>query len=286
MSDTCDSERINRDIEPLWLEWIRLNLLRLCEPLDMVKMMLESGHWSYQDAARAIDSQLAHLNMNLNWRLKQPHIHKQNTISVDDRDIKTIARLLNPEIVLLENVLSSKECDLLIEMAFNKGLSRSSVLMGFNDSPVVHDARTSTSIFFHRSENPFIHSIERRLSHLTNWPISHGEGLQIACYAQDQQYTPHYDWFNPDAPFAEKILLRGGQRLSTTVIYLERPNYGGSTTFSINGSQFIPTKGGAIFFKNVTSIGTLDQNSLHSGDSVQKGLKIIATYWQRESEFL
>ncbi len=286
MQDIYEIEKINRNTEPLWLEWIRLNLMRLCEPLEMVKMMLESGQWRYEDAAEIVDSQLVHLNRHVNWRLKQPHINAQNRISIDDRDISVTARLSSPEVVLLENVLSDEECDLLIELALNKGLSRSLVLGNLDGNSIEHDGRTSTSIFFQRSENPFVCSIERRLSYLTNWPITKGEGLQVVCYAEGQQYAPHFDWFNPDAPSAKKTLARGGQRLSTTVIYLKCPNLGGSTAFSAKGVELTPTKGGAIFFKNVTRIGTLDQESRHSGDPVREGLKIVATYWQRESEFI
>jgi prolyl 4-hydroxylase len=286
MPNICEIENMNRNIEPLWLEWIRLNLMRLCEPLEMVKMMLESGQWSYQDAAEIVDSQLVDLNMDINWRLKQPYINSQNKISIDDRDISVSVRISSPEVALLENVLSDEECDLLIEMALNKGLSRSLVLGGLDGNSIEHDGRTSTSIFFQRSENPLISSIERRLSHLTNWPTSKGEGLQVVCYAKGQQYAPHFDWFNPDSPSATKTLARGGQRLSTTVIYLKCPNLGGSTAFSSKGIEFIPTKGGAIFFKNVSRAGTLDQDSRHSGDPVREGLKIVATYWQRECEFI
>jgi prolyl 4-hydroxylase len=286
MPDIYEIEKINRNTEPMWLEWIRLNLMRLCEPLEMVKMMLESGQWRYEDAAEIVDSQLVHLNMDVNWRLKQPHINAQNRISIDDRDISVTARLSSPEVALLENVLSDEECDLLIELALNKGLSRSLVLGNLDGTSIEHDGRTSTSIFFQRSENPFVCSIERRLSYLTNWPISKGEGLQVVCYAEGQQYAPHFDWFSPDAPSVKKILARGGQRLSTTVIYLKCPNLGGSTAFSAKGVELTPAKGGAIFFKNITRIGTLDQESRHSGDPVREGLKIVATYWQRESEFI
>jgi len=284
MPDIYEIENINRNIEPLWLEWVNLNLMSSCDPLEMMKMMLESGQWSYDDAAQILDSQLAQLNLDVNWRLKQPHINAQNRIFIDDRDISVSARLSSPEAVLFENVLSDEECDLLIEMALNKGLSRSLVLGNIDGNSIEHDGRTSTSIFFQRSENPLICSIERRLSYLTNWPTSKGEGLQIVCYVEGQQYAPHFDWFNPDAPSAKKTLARGGQRLSTTVIYLKRPNLGGATAFK--GIELTPKKGGAIFFKNVTRAGTLDQDSRHSGDPVREGLKIVATYWQREREFI
>ena len=245
--------------------------------------MLESDQWSYEDAAKVIDSQLAHLNMPINWRLKQPHINMQNMICIDDRNIVVTSRVLDPEVVLIENVLSNEECDLLIDMAFKKGLSRSYVLAGPGGSSIPADARTSTGIFFARSENSFIHSVEERLSRLTNWPLINGEGLQVICYQDGQQYTPHFDWLNPDNPAFDKHLQYGGQRVSTTIIYLKRPDLGGATIFPKKNLELIPAKGGAVFFKNVTPTGVPDRNTLHGGEGVKEGVKIVAVYWQRES---
>ena len=273
-------------IDPLWLEWVRSNLMRSCNPLEMVELMHESGQWSYADAAKVIDTQLADLNMPIQWRLKQPHISMQNVIRIDDRDISVTARTLDPEVVLIENVLSNEECDQLIDMAFKKGLSRSYVIAGPGGSSIPHNARTSTSIFFKISENSFIRSIEERLSRLTNWPHMNGEGLQVICYQDRQQYTPHFDWFTPDNPAMQKYLQYGGQRVSTTIVYLKRPELGGATIFPKIDLELIPSKGGAVFFKNVTPTGVPDKNAYHGGQSVNEGVKIVAVYWQRESEYV
>lgn len=277
-----------QDIQRQWLEWINLNLISLRKPAKIVEIMLESGQWNYEEAAQLIDQQLVHLNMDIQWRLNQPRINPKNLISIDNRDIRVTARLFEPEVVLMENVLSHEECDQLIEMAFSKGLSRSN-LLGEVDGKAIEwedPARTSTSIFFRRSENPFINAIENRISQLTNWPLENGEGLQVACYRDSQEFKPHFDWFDPNKASTEKILMQGGQRVSTTIFYLKCPEFSGATVFPGIRLEVTPSKGGAIFFKNVTLSGEPNRKSLHGGKSVNNDVKIIAVYWQRESEFV
>ena len=60
----------------------------------------------------------------------------------------------------------------------------------------------------------------------------------IINYEEGQEYKPHYDWFDPNAPGSATHLANGGQRVGTTVIYLATADGGGSTSFPDSGLEF------------------------------------------------
>lgn len=268
-----------------WRNWVIENLERRCDPEEMLSRMLKTT-WQYEQAILALDEGMALLGMPpIVWRPRVPTIPDEDTIQIDDRAIRVLGRFSSPRAALLDGLLSPEECSGLIDYAYSKGLKNSGVVDGSTGESIQHRARTSTSVFLTRAETPLIDSIEQRLSRLTNWPIGHGEGLQVLRYEAGQEYKPHFDWFDPQKPGSANHLKRGGQRVGTTVIYLATPEEGGGTQFPKSGVQVYPRAGGAIFFADVDAAGRPDEMSLHSGMPVVKGSKIVATYWQREGPF-
>ena len=138
-------------------------------------------------------------------------------------------------------------------------------------------------MFFDVSENPLCSRIEARIAALLNWPVDHGEGLQVLRYRPGAEYKPHYDYFDPAQPGTPSILRRGGQRVATLVIYLNAPARGGATVFPDAGLEVAPVKGNAVFFSyDRADPATL---TLHGGAPVQEGEKWVATKWLREGVF-
>lgn len=270
---------------PAWRDWIMSNLARGCRPLDMLGRMTGSG-WAESHATQALDAAHEQLGMPCAWRTPQPHISSDAWLDINGQQIAVLSRMDTPRALLLDNVLRPEECRELIEQAFRKGLSRSGVVDQASGESITHPARTSTSIHFLRSETELVGRIEQRLARLTHWPVTHGEGLQILRYEIGQQYKAHHDWFNPANTGSDVHLRRGGQRVSTTVIYLACAQTGGATCFPKMGASMNPREGGAVFFHNLKPTGEPDDMSLHAGAPVEKGEKIIATYWQRQSEFV
>lgn len=267
-----------------WRQWILDNLERNCNPIGMLERMTKSV-WNTDQAKAAIDQGLVELNKNLNWRKPIPSIPNSQLVALDQQTIRVLGRFNQPKAALLDAVLSQNECQKLIQYATSKGLKSSGVVDGETGQSIQHQARTSSTVFFTRAETPLIDRIEQRLARLTNWPVSHGEGLQILRYQEDQQYKPHFDWFDPNKPGSAKHLERGGQRVATTIMYLAAPTLGGATTFPKTGIEVQPNVGGAMFFNDIDDLGVPDQLSLHAGAPVIEGTKIIMTYWQREQAF-
>jgi prolyl 4-hydroxylase len=267
-----------------WRHWLLSSLEKGCDIADLLNRMTAKV-WCEADASAAIHEALAFLGRRADWCVPLPEIKNTSLIALSDRTVSVLSRIQKPRAALLDGVLSVQECIELIEYAQNKNVGRSGVVDRESGSSVEHAARTSSTVFLKRDETPLVARIENRLAELTQWPKANGEGLQILFYQVGQQYKPHFDWFDPQKPGSEVQLKRGGQRVATTILYLANADRGGATSLSSAGVKMQPRVGGAVFFNNLTLSGTPDKDSLHGGEPVEEGLKIVATYWQRQSEF-
>ncbi|MFD0770084.1 2OG-Fe(II) oxygenase [Bacillus sp. CGMCC 1.60114] len=194
--------------------------------------------------------------------------HVGNTIVTEDREIQIISRLEEPLIVVLANVLSDEECEMLIEMSKNK-MKRSKI----GASRKINDIRTSSGTFLEESEAAT--RIERRIASIMNVPVEHGEGLHILNYTVDQEYKAHYDFF------AENSAAANNNRISTLVMYLNHVEEGGETFFPKLNLSVSPKKGMAVYFEYFYQDASLNELTLHGGAPVIKGEKWVATQWMR-----
>lgn len=269
-----------------WRNWILENLKKNCSPSSMFEKMVEST-WDRSSASKALYEALEKLSKKSSWHAPLPQITNPTKIeSSPGKEVRVLAQIESPHALVLDGVLTSEECEELIEYAYTKGLKRSNVVDGASGKNYEHDARTSSSVFFTRAETPLIDTIELRLAALTNWPIENGEGLQLLQYEPGQEYKAHFDWFDPKNPGSLEHLQRGGQRAGTMVIYLQAPKSGGVTRFPKSGVEVSPNQGGAVFFSDLKISGEPDEKSLHSSTPVTEGTKIVLTYWQRERAFV
>jgi prolyl 4-hydroxylase len=204
-------------------------------------------------------------------------------IDAGDRLVDVIASLNQPRVVVLGNLLSAEECDALIESA-RPQLARSLTVATKTGGEELNPDRTSSGTFFARGQTPEVTRIEARIARLLNWPVEHGEGLQVLHYRPGAEYKPHYDYFDPDEPGTPTILKRGGQRLATLVMYLSEPARGGGTTFPDAGLEVAPVRGNAVFFNYDRPHPST--RTLHGGAPVIEGEKWVATKWLREREFV
>jgi len=187
-----------------------------------------------------------------------------------------------PRVALFANVLSDYECEALIAYAQKRGLARSKTISNTEDAEQVDPIRTSEGVYFQRGESELIQRLETRISRLLNWPVDHGEGIQVLHYGGGNQYEPHYDYFQPKSPATPRHLKHGGQRVGTLIMYLADTETGGATVFPESKLSILPRRGNALFFgyeRPETSTLTL-----HGGAPVVAGEKWIATKWLRERE--
>lgn len=200
--------------------------------------------------------------------------HIGNKIITEDREINIIARLEEPLIVVLGNVLSDDECDELIKQSRDR-MQRSKI----GNAREVDELRTSSSMFFQEGENDIIARIEKRTSQIMNIPVEHGEGLQVLNYKIGQEYKAHFDFFSS----ASRPV--NNPRVSTLVMYLNDVEEGGETYFPKLNFSVAPKKGMAVYFEYFYDNHDLNELTLHGGSPIIKGEKWAATQWMRRKRY-
>nr|WP_240628528.1 2OG-Fe(II) oxygenase [Bacillus salacetis] len=192
--------------------------------------------------------------------------HTGNKIKTEDREINIIAKMEEPLIVVLGNVLSDEECDALIKLSKDK-MKRSKI----GNTRDENELRTSSSTFMEENESEVVTRVEKRISQIMNIPYEHGEGLQMLNYKIGQEYKAHFDFFKKaDNP-----------RISTLVMYLNDVELGGETYFPKLKFSVSPQKGMAVYFEYFYDNQELNDLTLHGGAPVIIGDKWAATQWMR-----
>lgn len=279
-----------QSITPELRQWIVEQARAGVAPEQVLQAMVSSG-WEEGVAVQALEQTLEgylHEHASANGlpppsRVPLPDLGgAPSSLVVDGHEIKVLLTLKNPQLVLFGQLLSEAECDTLREAAAGR-LARSETVATANDGSEVNAARTSEGMFFERGENEICARLEARIAALLNWPVGHGEGLQILRYRPGAEYLPHYDYFDPRHASTPAILKRGGQRVATLVMYLNTPEGGGGTVFPDVGLEVAPVKGNAVFFAYDRPHPMT--RSLHGGSPVLAGEKWVATKWLREGHF-
>ncbi|ACS99249.1 2OG-Fe(II) oxygenase [Paenibacillus sp. JDR-2] len=195
-----------------------------------------------------------------------------NKILTKDKEIRIVGKLDEPLILILDNVLSWAECDLLIDLASAR-MQRAKI----GSSHDVSEVRTSSSMFFEESENECIGQVEARVAELMNIPVSHAEPLQVLRYQPGEQYHPHFDYFTQGSSM--------NNRISTLVMYLNDVEEGGETYFPSLHFSVTPKKGSAVYFEYFYNDTRLNELTLHAGHPVEAGEKWVATQWMRRQRY-
>lgn len=284
------------------LQWVEEQAKAGFSPEQLQQSMLSHG-WAQEIAQHAIaavsqelfikppenpqtaetDQQILRRNLNVNRTQPGAELAGSPTlINTGDRDVSVLLSLRLPNVALFGNLLSAQECADIITLAKPR-MMRSTTVNTQEGGALTNEVRTSHGCFLRRGENDLLNRIETRIANLLNWPVSHGEDLQILHYLPGAEYKPHYDYFDPALPGCLPLLERGGQRIGTLVMYLNTPQEGGGTTFPDVGLEVFPQQGYGVFFGYDRPHP--DTKSLHGGSPVNTGEKWIAVKWLREKVF-
>ena len=256
------------------------------DPAGVLQRLLDEG-WPEDEAVQAIAAAVnAYVadrsrDAGLPLPMRVPVVAEPNGASVvdaGDRRVSILANMALPRVAVLGGLLSAEECDAFIELARPR-LSRSTTVEPESGGDMVHPDRTSHGMGFARGENALCACIEARIARLIDWPLDHGEGLQVLRYGPGAQYKPHHDYFDPAMPGSEVLLRRGGQRVATVVMYLNTPGRGGATVFPESHFEVAAIRGNAVVFSYDRAHAMT--RTLHAGAPVLAGEKWILTKWLR-----
>ena len=283
-------------VTPQWHQWIKDNLQKGCDEAALIHDMVKANFDPVvagiavlqalgEKAAYAPGAAALPYIKNEAYVYETPRFPQTgSTIQTTDRRVRVALRLAQPVIALLDNLFSEEECDELIRLSRIK-LQRSTIVDPTTGKHEVIDDRSSFGTFFTLNENPFIAALDRRIADVMHWPIENGEGLQILNYKVDGEYKTHFDYFPPEDPGSAAHIAKGGQRVSTLVMYLNDVERGGETLFPHVQLSVVPKKGSAVYFEYCNSLGQVDAHTLHGGNPVMEGEKWIATKWMRQCKY-
>lgn len=273
-----------------WLRWINENVQRGCDPNSMVAAMVKAGLDPAHSSSLVLQAQQGLLDKTAQFSSASVastpicKLSTGNVVKTSDKDVTITLRMQKPLVLVLDNVLSTDECDTLVSLAQVK-LKRSTVVDPSTGKEINIAARSSSGTFFTVNETPFIARLDKRIAEVMDRPVENGEGLQILHYSKGGEYRPHFDYFPPEDPGSQAHLKHGGQRVSTMVIYLSAVEDGGGTNFPEVGLTVVPKKGAAVYFEYCNQAGAVDPLTLHAGMPVLAGEKWIATKWVRQSRY-
>lgn len=270
-------------ISPELREWILATSRAGHAPRTVVELMRSHGYDPRQSrsvVAEVLKLPLATLLADADAPLVRRTRHPEAPLAMAaDREVRVSLSVTKPALRVLDGLLTGEECDELVALAQPR-LARALTVDATGNLQVDH-RRTSAGMFFKLGELPLVAQLEQRIAGLLEIPVSHGEGLQILHYLPGQEYTPHYDWFDPEQPGFAAVTERGGQRIASVVMYLNTPEAGGGTAFPAAGLTVTALRGSAVYFAYESG----DTSSLHAGLPVLGGEKWIATKWLRERPY-
>ncbi|KAL2860578.1 hypothetical protein BJX68DRAFT_225648 [Aspergillus pseudodeflectus] len=197
----------------------------------------------------------------------------------------------NPLVVYIEGFLSGQEADHLINVS----------LPNYTPSPVYSSSQANASDPTKRlsdrallPRDSVVRCIESRARAFQGWkPYLYIERMWAQRYNVSGHYTHHYDW-------AGTAKGRGGDRLSTFMVYLKAECKGGGTNFprlrrprdkrwcefvdceqeeGREGVTFKPIKGNAVFWENLRADGSGYPETWHAAFPVEQGEKVGLNIW-------
>ena len=242
--------QVKQPVTPELRRWIIEQASSGHSPDAVLQSMLASG-WNQESAVAALEETLegflkdAAQAARLPTQVAVPEPlppGARTTLWAGDREVKVLASLKSPRVVVFGGLLSEDECEEMIGLSRPR-LSRSETVQTDTGASEVNAARTSEGMFFERGEHEVVKRIEARMAALMNWPIENGEGLQVLRYLPGAEYKPHYDYFDPAHSGTPSILTRGGQRVASLICYLNTPTSGGATVFPDVELEVAPVRG-------------------------------------------
>lgn len=258
-----------RALDASWKAWLKENIDRGCSRPEIVDILRTHG-FSLSSIRQNMGDAFPIDTPNQDPLQPPPLLsrmpQKLRRVPTDKLDIYTY-----------DDFLSAKECDRLVAL-IDHHLRPSTVTIEGGDKLF----RTSQTCDLSLLRSPVVLGCDEKIAKALGIRLEYSEGIQAQRYDVGQQFKAHTDYFEPGTPeFASFGGVRGN-RTWTFMVYLNESMGGGGTKFFAIDHTFMPRKGRAVIWNNLNSDGTPNIATLHSGEPVTSGHKIIITKWFRE----
>lgn len=264
-----------RALDGSWLGWLQENLARGCNPVQLVDILVKNEfapHEIKEAMGDRFPPEREQLAAATNWSYRaiaSPALihHPRAKRLASDR----------LQLYVLDDFVSPSECAGLVEL-ISSNLRPSTLTTDEKDKTF----RTSTTCDLTNLGYPLVTEIDERIAHTLGIRLPYSELTQAQRYDVGQQFKAHTDFFEPGTPEYARFAGPRGNRTWTFMIYLNEGMTGGGTKFWKIGNVFEPKLGRAVIWNNLHPDGTVNRNTVHSGEPVLTGHKIIITKWFRE----
>lgn len=186
-----------------------------------------------------------------------------------------------PDIAVLEGFATPEESDWMIVRARPR-VARASVFDQQKGGALYDSSRTNSAVLFNILDADFVLILLRaRIAAATGFSVYCLEETNVLHYATGQQFSRHYDFFDPRQPGLADEIAAKGQRAATFLIYLNDGFEAGETEFPELRWRYKGRPGDALLFRNVDASGKPDYATLHAGTPPTAGEKWLLSQWIR-----
>lgn len=189
---------------------------------------------------------------------------------------------INPLVAIFDDVFDEEIAQAAIEAGKDR-LERPTY--STSEGRIVGEKRTNLAALIDQWSHPQLTELMTRISSLVRMPPEHAETCKLLRYEGEQFFDVHFDGYDKDGPDAE-VYARGGQRLFTTLSYLNDVPEDGQTAFPNLKIAVKPKLGRVLLFQNSRhGSAKVHPDSAHVGFGPGKGEKWVLSVWWREHHF-
>jgi prolyl 4-hydroxylase len=258
-----------KSLDAKWLSYLRENTRIGADFADTFAALRNAGFSDKAiatavDAVRPMGTALAEGKLRPPPLIRRmpPKLHKVDTPAAD--------------VYTLDNFLSAKDCERLVGL-INHHLRPSPL----SYDPADAHFRTSRTCYLSDLRSPVALDIDTRICKTLGIRAEYGEGIQAQRYDVGQQFKPHWDFFKPGTREYLRFAGMRGNRTWTFMVYLNEGMEGGGTRFTELDHTVRPKTGMALMWNNLHEDGSPNPATMHSGEPVISGHKVIITKWFR-----
>jgi prolyl 4-hydroxylase len=251
-----------------WLTWLREQMDLACDMSVTVETLRKVG---YSDATIVAGFDAVRPRGNaLELGVRQPPLIRRNPPTLHKIDTPKF------DAYTLDDFLPPKECARIIALTSHH-LQPSTLSYASPDGAF----RTSNTCHLCNLKSPVASDIDARICKTLGIRAEYSEGIQAQRYDAGQQFKPHWDYFEPDTDAFRRLAGVRGNRTWTFMVYLNEGMEGGATRFTVIDHAVKPKTGMALFWNNLNADGSPNSATMHCGEPVLSGCKIIITKWFR-----
>ncbi len=181
---------------------------------------------------------------------------------------------INPRIATVENLVAPDMCDALIE----KARGRLEPIRIAGKDPVGLEVAGAMRFDITDLSLRVILLLDR-ITELVGVPHRGLEAPAVMRFAGGKDYPAHVDYLDPADPGQAQLIVSGGQRAITLLVFLNDDFAGGETNFPSIPLEFQAKKGDALFWWNINNDGTPSPATLNGNLAVTSGEKWMFSQW-------